>query len=74
MNAHHRLPLTFVDTGFVFSNEKTDFNANCRKWVASFLRDVVRSHPEHVGLVVPVALFLLHDSNNNVKKVRAVVL
>ncbi|CAM9404169.1 unnamed protein product, partial [Ectocarpus sp. 8 AP-2014] len=48
---------------------QTDFNANCRKFVASFLREVVRSHPEHVGLVVPVASFLMHDSNTSVKKV-----
>eukprot|EP00903_Cladosiphon_okamuranus_P015347 g14174.t1 len=47
---------------------QTDFNANCRKWVASFLREVVRSHPQHVGMVVPVASFLMHDSNTNVKK------
>ncbi|CAM9774110.1 unnamed protein product, partial [Hapterophycus canaliculatus] len=47
---------------------QTDFNANCRKYVASFLRDVVRSHPQHVGLVVPVASFLMHDSSINVKK------
>lgn len=32
----------------------------------------MRSHPKHVGLVVPVASFLMHDSNTNVKKVRSV--
>lgn len=29
----------------------------------------MRSHPEYVGLVVPEASFLMHDSNTNVKKV-----
>lgn len=53
----------------ILDRQQTDFNANCRKFVATFLRDVVRAHPEHVGLVVPVASYLMHDSNANVKKV-----
>lgn len=49
---------------------QTDFNANARKYVASFMRDVVRARPEHVALVVPVASYLVHDNNTSVKKVR----
>lgn len=33
------------------------------------MRDVVRAHPEHVGLVVPVASYLMHDDSPHVKKV-----
>eukprot|EP00904_Undaria_pinnatifida_P003695 jgi/Undpi1/13326/HiC_scaffold_8.g02985.m1 len=47
---------------------QTDFNANCRKFVATFLREVVRAHPQHVSLVVPVASYLMHDSSTAVKK------
>lgn len=53
-----------------FGGEQTDFNANCRKFVAGFLRAVVRAHPQHVGLVVPVASYLMHDSSTVVKKVQ----
>ncbi|CAM9498530.1 unnamed protein product [Chrysoparadoxa australica] len=47
---------------------QTDFLAPVRRYVLTFLKDVVKQHPEHSKTAVNVLLFLVNDSNPGVRK------
>jgi hypothetical protein len=47
---------------------QTDRLAVTRKYVLTFLRDVVMTHPQFITALAPVVNYLIMDENDNVRK------
>jgi hypothetical protein len=61
------LPIALSSVSCCFAGQ-TDRLAVTRKYVLTFLRDVVMTHPQFITALAPVVNYLIMDENDNVRK------